>query len=337
MPSAPAVQIKPPAIELAAIKAIVAEELTAVDHLIKQCLLSNASLITQICAHLLNGGGKRLRPLLVLLSARLFNYTGQQHILVATVIEFLHAATLLHDDVIDNSELRHHHKTANAIWGNTSSVLVGDYLHVLSFQMLNQLANAPVTDLIVAGTRSTVEGEVMQLMCRNNADITESKYLSIIHHKTAQFFTVAAQLGAIVANCPQGQITAMANYGTHFGLAYQLIDDALDYSANTAKIGKNIGDDLAEGKPTLPLIYAMQQCSEADAKIIRHAIIHGGIDKLEKILAILHKTNALEYTVAQARKHIDKAIAYLPHPTSPDINFALRQLAEFVMHNYLDS
>jgi octaprenyl-diphosphate synthase len=321
-------------IELTTIKATVADGLVAIDQLIKQQLFSNVSLISEICKHLMMGGGKRLRPLLVLLSAQMFNYQGQEHVFIATVIEFLHAATLLHDDVIDNSTLRHHRKTANTIWGNTSSVLVGDYLHVLSFQILNQLANHRATEIIVDGTRITVEGEVLQLMHRNVADITEAKYKEIIQYKTAHFFTVAAQLGAVISKCSEQNIAAMANYGTHLGMAYQLIDDALDYSANTATIGKNIGDDLTEGKPTLPLIYAMRCSNETDATIIRQAISEGGIEKIDIILKILHKTQAIEYTIEQARQHIDKAIASLPLSTNSQAYFALKQLAKFVIQSH---
>ena len=326
--------IKTIASKLAPIKSLVNKELIELDTLIKQRLFSKTPLISEVCHYLLSNGGKRLRPLLLLLSAQLFNYQGEESVFVAAIIELLHAATLLHDDVIDNSELRHHRKTANAIWGNTGSVLVGDYLHVLSFQMLNELANSSVTNVIVSGTRITVEGEVMQLMHRNMAHITESQYTEIICNKTAQFFTVAGQLGAIIAKRSEQEITHMAHYGTHLGLAYQLMDDALDYSAKTIEIGKNIGDDLRDGKPTLPIIYAMQHTSPKNRAIIQDAIVQGDIEKLDTVLNILQETGALEYTLEQARQHIKQAITFLPSDSS-SINSqaysALQQLAEFVV------
>lgn len=286
-------------------------EFSAVNDLILDNLHSDVPLIQQITQHIIHSGGKRLRPLLTLLSAKLFNYTGRGHITLAAIIEFIHTATLLHDDVVDNSCLRRNQKTANAIWGNQASILVGDFLYSRTFQMMNSLESLAIMQLMANTTNAIAEGEVLQLMNRHNPQTTESRYLEVIRAKTAILFATACQLGTIIADQPHNQQQTIANYGLHLGMAFQLVDDLLDYTASAETMGKNMGDDLAEGKPTLPLIYAMKQASPSEAKIIENAIVQGQLTDMPAILQIIEKTKAFDYVKQMAIQHADLAKVHL--------------------------
>ena len=250
----------------------VAHEWANVNRLIIQRLGSDVALVNQVAHHIVHGGGKRLRPLTTLLAARACGYEGDEHILSAAIIEFIHTATLLHDDVVDDSSLRRGHKTANEIFGNHASVLVGDFLYSRAFQMMVEIGELRILDILANATNTIAEGEVLQLMNCNNPDITEADYIEIVYRKTAKLFEAGTRIGAILANLDNIGEKALIAYGRHLGLAFQLVDDALDYDATTEELGKNIGDDLAEGKPTLPLIYAMDNGRAAERHLIREDI-----------------------------------------------------------------
>ena len=322
-------------IDLDSIRALTAEDARAVDHYIHEQLRSEVVLINQLGQYIVNSGGKRLRPLLVLLAARACGYQGVQHIHLAAVIEFIHTATLLHDDVVDASVLRRGQQTANAIWGNEASVLVGDFLYSRAFEMMVSLGSMRIMEILSHTTNIIAEGEVLQLLNCHDADTTEDRYREVIRYKTAKLFEAAAQLGAVLGGQPDAIEQAMARYGMHLGTAFQLIDDALDYSASAAEMGKNLGDDLAEGKPTLPLIHAMRNGTPEQAEIIRHAIEKGGLERIEEVRAAIESTRAIAYTSQSAREEADLAIAALaPLPESP-YKDALYGLAEFsVNRNY---
>lgn len=315
--------------DLAAVQALVADDMQAVDALIQRRLRSEVALINQMSFYIINSGGKRLRPLMVLLSAHALGYNGQQHLDLSAVIEFIHTATLLHDDVVDASELRRGRETANTVWGNEASVLVGDFLYSRSFEMMVEIRNMRIMEIMAGATNVIAEGEVMQLLNSNDADTTEERYLEVIHCKTAKLFEAAAQVGAILSGCGPKQEQAMAAYGMHLGAAFQLIDDVLDYSASAELIGKNIGDDLAAGKPTLPLIHAMRVGTPEQVAIIRHSIEHGGLDNIARVLEAIESTDALAYTARSAQVEARKAAESLdPIPASP-YKDALYALAEF--------
>ena len=322
-------------VDLDGIRALAAEDARAVDHYIHSQLRSEVVLINQLGQYIVNSGGKRLRPLLVLLAARACGYQGAQHVHLAAVIEFIHTATLLHDDVVDASVLRRGRQTANAIWGNEASVLVGDFLYSRAFEMMVSLGSMRVMEILSHTTNIIAEGEVLQLLNCHDADTTEERYRDVIRYKTAKLFEAAAQLGAVLGGQPETIEQAMARYGMHLGTAFQLIDDALDYSASAAEMGKNLGDDLAEGKPTLPLIHAMRNGTPEQAAIIRHAIEKGGLERIEEVRAAIESTRAIAYTSQSAREEADLAIAALaPLPESP-YKDALYGLAEFsVNRNY---
>jgi octaprenyl-diphosphate synthase len=315
--------------DLDAIQSLVADDMQAVDALIQRRLHSEVALINQLSYYIINSGGKRLRPLMVLLSARAMGYSGKQHLDLSAVIEFIHTATLLHDDVVDASELRRGRETANTVWGNEASVLVGDFLYSRSFEMMVEIRNMRIMEIMAGATNVIAEGEVMQLLNSNDADTTEERYLDVIHCKTAKLFEAAAQVGAILSGCGREQEQAMAAYGMHLGAAFQLIDDVLDYSASAELIGKNIGDDLAAGKPTLPLIHAMRVGTPEQIAVIRHAIEHGGLDDIARVLEAIESTDALAYTARSAQVEARKAAESLdPIPASP-YKDALYALAEF--------
>ncbi|MDR2878208.1 MAG: octaprenyl diphosphate synthase [Chromatiales bacterium] len=315
--------------ELAEIQSLVASDMRAVDTLIQQRLHSDVTLIDQLSYYIINSGGKRLRPLLVLLSARALGYSGKQHINASAIIEFIHTATLLHDDVVDASELRRGRETANTVWGNEASVLVGDFLYSRAFEMMVEIRNMRIMEIMARTTNVIAEGEVMQLLNSNDADTSEERYLDVIHAKTAKLFEAAAQVGAVLSASDAKAEQAMAAYGMHLGAAFQLIDDVLDYSASTELIGKNIGDDLAAGKPTLPLIHAMRHGSPEEVALIRHCIENGGRDEISRVLAAIESTNALAYTARSAQTEARKAAESLaPVPASP-YKDALYALAEF--------
>lgn len=283
----------------------------AVTDYILNHLGSNVPLVEKIGHYIVSGGGKRLRPLLVLLSANACGYKGDQHIPLAAIIEFIHTATLLHDDVVDNSELRRGNATANAKWGNAPSVLVGDFLHSRSFQLMVEIGRLEIMQVISDATTVIAEGEVLQLLNQRNPDTTEESYMQVILGKTAMLFQAATEAGAILADASDAEREGMRLYGRHLGIAFQIVDDLLDYLSDSETMGKNVGDDLAEGKTTLPLIYAMRVGSEEDRKLIRHAIREGGLDDLQPVLEIVHRTGAIDYTRQQAKSQLDKAVRAL--------------------------
>lgn len=316
--------------DLAPITRLVKTELNQVDALIDSCLYSEIPLIPELAKHLIASGGKRLRPLIALLSAKTFGYTGEAHIQLAASLELIHTATLLHDDVIDGSELRRGKKTANNLWGNAASVLVGDFLYSRAFQLISQINNSRVLTSLADATNTLSQAEILQLLSCHNANVDEEYCLKIIQGKTGVLFSIAAEQPAILTKRPQAEISAMANYGTHLGIAFQLIDDVLDYSGSSAQLGKNLGDDLAEGKPTLPLIYALHHANSEQAQLIREAITQGNPQHLTNIMAILHSTPAIDNTHKLAQQHIQQALMHLD--TVPESNYrqALSQLAHFV-------
>jgi octaprenyl-diphosphate synthase len=276
-------------------------------------------LINQIGHYIVGSGGKRLRPLLVLLAARACGYTGEHHIDMAAIVEFIHTATLLHDDVVDGSELRRNRETANAVWGNEASVLVGDFLYSRAFEMMVDVGQMRVMDVLAHATNRISEGEVLQLLNTHDPDTTEARYMEVIERKTATLFEAGARLGAVLAEAPRETEDALAAYGLHLGIAFQLVDDALDYGSDQETIGKDIGDDLAEGKPTLPVIRAMEVGTEDQRNILRQAIETGGRDQMDQVGATIVATEALEYTVALARSHAQSArdaLAILPESDS---------------------
>lgn len=297
---------------LETIRAPVAKELQLAEALIRDHLQSNVSLIHQIGEHLIQSGGKRLRMLLVLLVAKAFGYSeGRAHIQLAAVVELLHTATLLHDDVVDASELRRGNPTANKIWGEQASVLVGDYLYSRAFQIIVQVKDFAVMEILSQASNRMAEGEVQQLVNCHNPDIAEEDYMRVIHDKTGALFAAATQMGAIITRCSHETIHAMYHYGSYLGTAFQLIDDAFDYQASSAQIGKNIGDDLAEGKPTLPLLRALQQAKPDEQQLLREAIRFGKNAPIEKIIKIVASTDAISYTYQCAKKQAQQALTYL--------------------------
>lgn len=313
------------------IRAPIEQDMRAVDDVIRLRLHSDVVLICQVAEYIIGSGGKRLRPALVLLSAGAFGYQGKQHLELAAVIEFIHTATLLHDDVVDESSLRRGRATANTLFGNAASVLVGDFLYSRAFQMMMGANSLRVMEVMADATNTIAEGEVLQLLNCHDADIDEARYLQVIHYKTAKLFEAATRLGAILGDASRADEDAMAAYGMHLGTAFQLIDDVLDYSGDHAETGKNVGDDLAEGKPTLPLIHAMRNGNEQQAAAVRKAIEEGGLDDMQQVLQAINETGALEYVRKQARIEADTACAAISH--LPDSNFkeSLLQLADFAV------
>lgn len=297
------------------LKSLVADDMQRVNQVITDHLASHVVLINQLSQHIILSGGKRLRPMLVLLTAKSNGYQGENDALLAAVIEFIHTATLLHDDVVDESEMRRGQETASSIWGNEAAVLVGDYLYSRAFQMMVRAQSMPIMELLSNATNTIAQGEVLQLLNVNDPDTSEEKYHEVIYGKTACLFEAATRIGAMLANSDSSTEEAFATYGKHLGTAFQLIDDALDYSADSDELGKNVGDDLAEGKPTLPLIYAMQQGNDRQRDLIREAIKQGGLQHIDKITKIIKETGALDYTFTQAKNEAAKArasIEFLP-------------------------
>ena len=324
-----ATAIKQPEMDLQSIRALISDDMAQVDALIQKRLHSNVDLINQLDHYIVNSGGKRLRPTLLLICARLFSYIGTQHINLAAIIEFIHTATLLHDDVVDASLLRRGQATANQRWGNQASVLVGDFVYSRAFQMMVDTDSIHVMQIMSDTTNTIAEGEVQQLINCHDPDTTEERYLAVIYNKTAKLFEAAAQLGAVICNRPNQDEIALANYGRHLGTAYQLIDDVLDYSSSSSELGKNIGDDLAEGKPTLPLLYAMWHGTADQSGIIRSAIQNGGLDNIAEIKNAIETTGAIAYTAGLARQEADEAIAALEGLPDSDYLEALYVLAKF--------
>ena len=314
---------------LESIRTPIAQDLARVDEVIRKRLDSEVVLIRTIAEYIVQSGGKRLRPALVLLSANAFGHAAASRHELAAVIEFIHTATLLHDDVVDESSLRRGRKTANAEFGNAASVLVGDFLYSRAFQMIVEAGSLRVMKVLADATNVIAEGEVLQLLNVHDADTDEGKYLRVIRYKTAKLFEAATQVGAIIGGASPEAEEALAVYGMHLGTAFQLVDDVLDYSGDLAETGKNLGDDLAEGKPTLPLIYAMRAGDEPERKLIRHAIEQGGKSDLEGVVAAIRRTGALDYAREQAKREAATAIARLDRVAHSAARDSLLQLAHF--------
>ncbi|PKO48031.1 MAG: octaprenyl diphosphate synthase [Betaproteobacteria bacterium HGW-Betaproteobacteria-22] len=302
-----------------------------VDDVIRRSLHSEVVLINQVAEYIINSGGKRLRPMLVLLSAGLFGRIQPQHHQLAAVVEFIHTATLLHDDVVDESSKRRGKSTANAIFGNAASVLVGDFVYSRAFQMMVAVQNMRVMEVLSDATNVIAEGEVLQLLNIHNADITDEAYLRVIHYKTAKLFEAATKLGAIISNADTQDEAALTAYGMHLGTAFQLIDDVLDLSGNAEDIGKNLGDDLAEGKPTLPLLYAMHHSTPEESRLIRDTIEQGGLQHLTQIIDIVKNSGALQHVKVLAGIESAACRAKIAHFPDSAFKQALISLAEFAV------
>jgi octaprenyl-diphosphate synthase len=317
--------------QLEDIRALVADDLTQVDRVIVERLASDVVLVNQISQYIIGAGGKRLRPLSVLLAARACGYTGNRHVEAAAIIEFIHTATLLHDDVVDGSEMRRGRDTANHVFGNQASVLVGDYLYSRSFQMMVSLDDLRIQGVMADATNTIAMGEVLQLMNAHDPETTEERYFEVIYRKTARLFEAGAQMAAILAKAGPGVERAMVAYGRHLGTAFQLVDDVLDYRADPEELGKNLGDDLAEGKPTLPVIYALNHAPAAEIARLRTAIEDGGLEDLEAITRTIESAGGLEYTARLAQRERDLAVEALADLPDSAYAQALRALADFAI------
>lgn len=315
---------------LEAIKALVAADLSSVDRVIRDRLASDVVLVNQVAEYIIAGGGKRLRPLVVVVAARACGYEGR-HTEAAAIIELIHTATLLHDDVVDASDLRRGRDTANSLWGNEASVLVGDFLYSRAFEMMVDIGEMGIMAMMASATNKIAEGEVLQLMNANDPDTTEQRYFDVIYRKTAKLFEAGCGIAGILAKASTAQQQALLNYGKHLGTAFQLVDDALDYSATSAALGKNIGDDLAEGKPTLPLIHALKHGNAEQRTLIRSAIENGGIEQLALITAAIESTGGLKYTARRAREEADLAKNALAAFADSPYKQALSELADFAV------
>jgi octaprenyl-diphosphate synthase len=318
-------------VQLEQIRRFIEGDMQRVDAVIRHRLHSDVLLIRQVSEYIIASGGKRLRPALVLLSAGAFGYRGEKHYDLAAVVEFIHTATLLHDDVVDESSLRRGRQTANALFGNAASVLVGDFLYSRAFQMMVGVGSHRVMEILADATNVIAEGEVLQLMNCHDPDIDEERYLRVIRYKTAKLFEAACRLGAVLGQAGTAEEEAMATYGMHLGTAFQLIDDVLDYSGQQVEIGKNLGDDLAEGKPTLPLIYAMRHGTPAQAAVVRRAIETGGLADFDAVCAAIRDSGALDYAAATARREAETACRAIE--PLPDSNYkqTLLELAAFAV------
>jgi len=305
------------------------DDMAAVDRLISESLKSDVALVSQVSEYIVMSGGKRLRPMIVLLAARAFGYEGDQHVRASAIIEFIHTATLLHDDVVDSSARRRGKDSANTVFGNQASVLVGDFLYSRAFQMMVDIGSMRIMQILADATNTIAAGEVMQLMNVHDPDTTEEAYRQVIYRKTARLFEAGAQIAAVLADRSPADEAAMIRFGQQLGTAFQLVDDALDFNASADELGKNLGDDLAEGKATLPLIYAMQEADPDDKELIRNVILEGGLDQLEKITTIIESTGALQYTAARAQEAADQAIAALTDVPDSEYKQALIAIAEF--------
>jgi octaprenyl-diphosphate synthase len=310
---------------------LIGPDMTAVDAVIRERLHSEVVLVRQVAEYIIQSGGKRLRPALVLLSAGALGYRGTHHHELAAVVEFIHTATLLHDDVVDESDLRRGRQTANAMFGNAASVLVGDFLYSRAFQMMVEIDDMRIMRVLSDATNVIAEGEVLQLMNCHDADLDEARYLQVIRFKTAKLFEAAAQLGAIIGGGSPSIERNMADYGMHLGTAFQLIDDVLDYSGAEAETGKHLGDDLAEGKPTLPLIYVMQNGTVEQVECVRHAIENGGRDDFPNVLAAIRETGALDHAKRQATVEAELASAALEALPASQYKDSLLELCSFAV------
>ncbi|PYE33241.1 octaprenyl-diphosphate synthase [Idiomarina fontislapidosi] len=317
--------------DLKSINDLAHTDMQGVNALIGEQLSSDVALINQLGMYIVNSGGKRLRPLLAVLSCRALGYQGRAHLSLATIIEFIHTATLLHDDVVDESELRRGRKTANAVFGNEASVLVGDFLYTRAFQMMVQLDSMPILSILADATNVIAEGEVLQLMNCNDPDTTEARYFDVIYGKTAKLFEAATQLAGVLTEQDSAVTEQLADYGRYLGTAFQLVDDLMDYTSDSETMGKNAGDDLAEGKPTLPLLYAMWHGDAATQALIREAIEQGdGREHLAAVLDAMHTTGALEYTrekALEAARQARESLNALPESEYKQALIALTHLA----------
>jgi octaprenyl-diphosphate synthase len=322
---------------LETIKKLVADDLIHVDHVIRRHLTSDVVLVNQVAEYIIAGGGKRLRPLVVVVAARAC-HAGRpsssalaRHTEAAAIIELIHTATLLHDDVVDASDLRRGRDTANSVWGNEASVLVGDYLYSRAFEMMVAIGEMRVMDIMASATNKIAEGEVLQLMNANDPSTTEQRYFEVIYRKTAKLFEAGCAVAGILGRASAAEQDALQRYGKHLGNAFQLVDDALDYRADSPERGKNLGDDLAEGKPTLPLIHALQHGTPQQQTLIRAAIEQGGIEHLQAVTAAIESTGGLEYTARRARQEADLAKAALAAMADSPFQRALSELADFAV------
>lgn len=313
------------------IRSVVESDFNAVDQFVINQLHSTVPLVENIGHYIVEAGGKRLRPILVLLAANACNRKTEQHISLAAVIEFIHTATLLHDDVVDMSALRRGRPTVNAQWNNPSSVLVGDFIYSRAFQILVQIGDMRIMEIIADTTNRIAEGEVLQLISKNNPDSSEQNYMQVIQNKTAILFQAAAQCGAIVAGATAAEELALKEFGMHLGIAFQLIDDVLDYDGNSTAMGKNIGDDLAEGKPTLPLIYALEHTSESDASLIRQSLTEEqlSVESLNQVIQIVRDSGGLEYTRKLAAAEAEQAISKIAALSGSEYFDALELMGKF--------
>ncbi len=307
------------------------DDMDQVNVTIQARLKSDIALIRTLGAYIIKSGGKRLRPLILLLSARACGYTGTGHIILAAVIEFIHTATLLHDDVVDASALRRGQPTANDVWGNEASVLVGDFLYSRAFEMMVETNRMEVMSIMASTTNAIAEGEVLQLLNAHSPDTSEQSYFDTIHRKTAKLFESAAWLGAVIGEQNSKTCGALASYGIYLGTSFQLVDDVMDYFSSSKNMGKDVGDDLAEGKPTLPLIYAMRNGNASEKQIVRAAIEQGDREKIDEILDIVTHTGAIDYTMEQARHQSELALDALVLLPSSEFKQALINLARFAV------
>lgn len=329
---APLLPAKPPTrLTFTEIQSVVQDDMAAMDALIRARLTSNVMLINQIGEHIVGAGGKRLRPRLHLLAARALGYQGSDHLQLAAIIEFIHTSTLLHDDVVDESDLRRGRKTANALWGNAASVLVGDFLYSRSFQLMVELDKMPVMQVLAGTTNAIAEGEVLQLLHVNNPDVDEAAYLRVIERKTAVLFAAAARLAAILCGVDERHGTALHTYGLNLGYAFQIADDVLDYTADSAALGKNLGDDLSEGKATLPLIHALALADPEHRQRLRDIIERGDTHAMPEVLGAIATADAIEYSQARAAEYAVRAEDALAQLPDNAWSAALRGLARYAI------
>src|SRR5246500_4830685 len=315
------------------VRALVRSDMASVDNVIRARLKSAVPLVDQVAEHIIAGGGKRLRPLLVVLAARACGYAGSGHIEAAAFIEFIHTATLLHDDVVDGSALRRGRHTANRVFGNPASVLVGDFVYSRAFQMMAELSSQPVVEIMADATNVIAEGEVLQLMNAHDPETTEQRYLEVIYRKTAKLFEAGAEVAAVLALAQPVVRRALAAYGRRLGTAYQLVDEVLDYRSTPEQRGKNLGDDLPEGKPTLPLIHALKSGSETQRQAIRRAIEQGGLEQLDPVVAAIEATGGLEYAERLACRELEQALASLGALPDSSYKTGLAALARFAVEH----
>ena len=316
-------------VDISPIQRLIADEMARVNTFIEENLASDVSLINQLGQYIVNSGGKRLRPALVILSSKVLGYEGDKHINLAAIIELIHTATLLHDDVVDASLLRRGHQTANQRWGNEASVLVGDFVYSRAFQMMVDINSLSIMRVLSEATNTIAEGEVQQLIYRHRPETSEENYLDVIRNKTAKLFEAAARLGSIISKKTKDDENAMANYGRHLGTAFQLIDDVLDYSSSEIELGKSIGDDLSQGNPTLPLLYAMWNSKKDEEKIIRNSISNGSLENIELIKDTINSTGAISYTIEIAKRESELAMNALDKLPQSEYLDALYMLAKF--------